>query len=295
MAGVDIRLVDPSTATQVPEGQIGEIWVRGPNVAQGYWQETAATATTFEAFLCNTGEGPFLRTGDLGCFQAGQLFIAGRLKNLILAGGENYYPEDIENIVLQATSGAMALAAAFAVDTDDRQRIVLLLERHRDWQHGSDPVALAGLAQHARQTVRRTIGLDLDDVVVLRPAALPRTSSGKLQHRHYADLYRAHALPGIEYSLTPSAHPPTASQGTQVWALGWLAEQINTDITQLDVQQPFSSLGLGSLQTALLLARLHTQFGIVVSPAALHPEASLGELVALISAASVPSNLDQRT
>lgn len=287
VAGVKVRIVDPNTATQMPEGQIGELWVQGPNVAQGYWQDAAATHTTFEALLRDSGEGAFLSTGDLGCLQDGQLFIAGRLKNLILAGGENYYAEDIEKSVLQETSTAVALAAAFAVDIDDRQKIVLLLERHRNWRHGHDPVALAALAQRARQTIRNSLGLEIDDVVVLRPAALPRTSSGKRQHTHYAALYLASTLPGIEYHLpTPSAHPATDLLETEIWALDWLAKLTNTPASQLDLQQPFHSLGLGSLQTALLLARLHTELGIVVPPAALNPDASLGELVALISAAS---------
>jgi acyl carrier protein len=209
------------------------------------------------------------------------------LKNLILAGGENYHAEDIESSVLQETSAAVALAAAFAVDIDDRQKVVLLLERHRDWRHSHDPAALATLAQRARHTVRDSLGLEIDDVVVVRPAALPRTSSGKRQHTHYAALYLASTLPGIEYRLpVPTAYPTNDQPEKEIWALGWLAELTNTPASQLDIQQPFHSLGLGSLQTALLLARLHTELGIVVPPAALNPDASLGELVALISVAS---------
>ena len=97
-----IVIVDPETLAACPPGRIGEIWVQGPSVAQGYWQQPEATERTFRARLKDTGEGPFLRTGDLGFLQDGELFVTGRLKDLIIVHGVNYYPQDIERTVQQS-------------------------------------------------------------------------------------------------------------------------------------------------------------------------------------------------
>ena len=104
--GQDVIIVDPQTLRRSLPGQIGEIWVSSPSVAQGYWSKPTETAETFRAHVADTGEGPFLRTGDLGYLRDGQLVVTGRLKDLIIIRGRNYYPEDLEAAV-QASSHAL--------------------------------------------------------------------------------------------------------------------------------------------------------------------------------------------
>jgi len=296
VAGVEICIVDPAARVRVETAQIGEIWVRGPNVARGYWNDADATAAAFNAMLSDSGEGPFLRTGDLGCIQEGQLFIVGRLKDLIVVNGENYYPEDIEAVVMHEEAVAVASAASFAVDTDERTQLVLLLERQREWRHGADPEQLQTLARRAQRLVAQTTGLQVDAVAVMRPATLPRTTSGKIQRHLCRDLYLAGQLPGVEFLLPPQAahelphaEPATTVAGEQpdrVWVLAWLAEQVGSDVATLDLGQPLSSIGLGSLQTALLLARLETRLGITLPRTQLATAITLGDLLSIIASSA---------
>ena len=124
-----IAIVDPTSLTRCSSDQIGEIWVSGPSVAQGYWNRAEETKVTFQAHLADTGEGPFLRTGDLGYLRNGELFITGRLKDLIIIRGSNHYPQDIE---LTAEKSHEVLrpggVAAFSVDIEGEERLVVIQE-----------------------------------------------------------------------------------------------------------------------------------------------------------------------
>src|SRR5208337_3339437 len=124
-----IVIVDPDTLAACPAGRVGEVWVRGPSVAQGYWQQREATERMFRARLKDTGERPFLRTGDLGFLQDGELFITGRLKDLIIVHGVNYYPQDIERTVQGShTRLRPDCGAAFTVESDGREHLVIVQE-----------------------------------------------------------------------------------------------------------------------------------------------------------------------
>src|SRR6185369_13917361 len=120
----EVEIVDPMSATRCAAGRVGEIWVSGPSVARGYWGRPSETEQTFGAHLAN-GEGPFLRTGDLGFFHDGQLFVTGRLKDLIVIRGRNLYPQDIELTVEQSHADLRSGAgAAFSVEAGDEERLV---------------------------------------------------------------------------------------------------------------------------------------------------------------------------
>ncbi len=125
--GQQIRIVDPANCLPCEPGQVGEVWVAGPSVAQGYWQKPAATAQTFEAYLADSGEGPFLRTGDLGCLRDGDLLITGRLKDMMVIRGGNYYPQDIEETVEQSHAALRpGCGAAFSVEVEGEERLVVV-------------------------------------------------------------------------------------------------------------------------------------------------------------------------
>jgi len=186
-----IRIVDPATAMACPPEQVGEIWLKGPSVAQGYWGRPVETAVTFQAQLADTNEGPFLRTGDLGFLCEGELFITGRLKDMIIANGRNYYPQDIELVVEQCHSALRpGGAAAFALDIQGEERVVVVAEVDRTYRHtereaDSSDSQRGGemLIRTIRQAVSEEHELRVHAVVLIKPGTLPKTSSGKVQ-RH---------------------------------------------------------------------------------------------------------------
>lgn len=174
-----IVIADPNNCTLCPAGAIGEIWVAGPSVAQGYWNRKAETEKTFSAYLTDGREGPFLRTGDLGFQRDGQLFVTGRLKDVIIIHGCNYYPQDIEAIVagshplLRPHSGS-----AFSVTGNGYERLVIVHEVERLQRQQLDIKEIVG---DIRQVVAVEYGLQIHEVVLIKAASIPRTSSGKIQ------------------------------------------------------------------------------------------------------------------
>jgi acyl carrier protein len=179
-----VLIVDPASRLPCAAGVVGEVWVRGPAVAQGYWQHPAATARTFGATLASMhadGEGPWLRTGDLGALWNGELFVAGRLKDLIIVRGQNHHPADLEHSALQAHEAlASGRAAAFAVEGDGQERVVLACELRRTERKRFDGHEIAHRIAAALSDAH---GLRLHALRLLPPGALPLTSSGKVQRR----------------------------------------------------------------------------------------------------------------
>nr|VFJ72801.1 MAG: Acyl-CoA synthetase (AMP-forming)/AMP-acid ligase II [Candidatus Kentron sp. FW] len=168
-----IVVVDPVSFVPCPDGEEGEIWVSGAHVAQGYWNRPEETAQTFQARLADTGEGPFLRTGDLGFSKDGELFVTGRLKDMIIIHGQNYYPQDIEHTVANSHEAlANNGGAAFSVERARKERLVIVREIQRTWLRRLDAEA-----------VFEQYELPVDAIVLLKPGRLPKTSSGKVQRR----------------------------------------------------------------------------------------------------------------
>ncbi len=175
-------IVDPAACTRRPAREVGEVWVAGPNVAAGYWNRPGETDQTFHARLADTGEGPFLRTGDLGYVQDGELFIAGRLKDLIIVGGHNHYPQDIERTVERSHPALRpGCCAAFSVEEDGEERLVVMSEV--DPRHQPDALAAPAVVRAIRRAVAEQHDLHVHHVALLKPGGVAKTSSGKLQ-RH---------------------------------------------------------------------------------------------------------------
>ena len=173
-----IVIVDPETLIRCPPGQVGEIWVSGPSVGQGYWNRPQETEETFKASLKETGEGPFLRTGDLGFLKDGELFVTGRIKDLLIIGGQNHYPQDIEQTVEQSHSAIRSgCCAAFAVDIDGEERLVIAAEV--DGSRSS--LDMETVIGDIKQAVAQEHGLTVYKIVPLKARSLPKTSSGKIQ------------------------------------------------------------------------------------------------------------------
>ena len=179
VSSLAVAIIDAETLAPLAPDRVGEIWVAGESVGQGYWRDPKKTAATFHARRSDTGEGPFLRTGDLGFVHDSQLYITGRVDDLIIVRGLNHHPQDIE-----ATARAChplleaGLGAAFAIDEDGAQRLVLVHEVERDGSNDLAPVLDA-----VRAAVLDEHGLALDAVVLIRCGTIAKTSSGKVQ-RH---------------------------------------------------------------------------------------------------------------
>ena len=202
-SGQHLVIVSPRTGMVCPPGQVGEIWVNGPNVAPGYFRQPAGTdhpgepaGQGFGAALPDPPDGlpadGWLRTGDLGVLDGGELFVTGRLKDLIVIDGRNHYPQDIEATAQLAHPAIRRdRVAAFAVAADEADRVVVVAERARQAQAETDPVAVAS-------AVRRAVALRHDvrlhDFVLVLPGLVPRTSSGKISRSSSRERYLAGAF-----------------------------------------------------------------------------------------------------
>ena len=188
LVGQQLAVVDPETKVECPPGQIGELWVRGANITQGYWRRDLATRETFAAYLAETNEGPYLRTGDLGWLDAsGEFVFTGRQKDLIIVRGRNYYPQDIERIAEKSHPALRANhGAAFSIDIQGQEQLVIAQEIVRSHRHHFKGVAIA---QMMREAILDEFNLEVFSVVLLRPNSLLKTSSGKIQRRAMRQAY----------------------------------------------------------------------------------------------------------
>ena len=177
--GQEIAIADPETLTSVGCDRIGEIWVRGESVARGYWNRPTETERTFNAYLADTGEGPFLRTGDLGFIQDGELFVTGRLKDIIIITGQNHYPQDIELTVEKSHPALRAgCGAAFTVEFKGSERLVIVQEVERSYIRKLETTKVV---ESINQAVSAEHSLRPFATVLIRTGSIPKTSSGKVQ------------------------------------------------------------------------------------------------------------------
>ncbi|MEM8719173.1 MAG: fatty acyl-AMP ligase [Cyanobacteria bacterium P01_G01_bin.39] len=192
-----IVIANPETLAHCQPGEVGEIWVSGSSIAQGYWRQPEITESTFNAYLQDTQEGPFLRTGDLGFIDQGELFFTGRLKDMIVIKGRNHYPQDIEKTVEETNSWIRpSCVASFSVSIQGEEKLIVLAEvERRYWSSNrssaksngktSDPemISVKDLTQSIKKEVAKNHDLQVFTTLLLRPGSLPKTSSGKIQ-RH---------------------------------------------------------------------------------------------------------------
>ncbi|MBY8886102.1 fatty acyl-AMP ligase [Streptomyces sp. PTM05] len=202
--GNDVRIVDTTTRAPLPDGRVGEIWVASASIAQGYWRSPEATRQTFHGRLAD-GSGPYLRTGDLGFSLKGELYVTGRLKEVIIVHGRNLYPHDIEEAARHAHPAA-GTAAAFGLQADGEH--IVVIQEIRDQDLGA--LTESELAQRVKKAVARSTGVHPSVLLVPRNT-IPRTTSGKIRRSHLKSLVLAgeaairHAdtHPRVAAALTP--------------------------------------------------------------------------------------------
>ena len=176
-----LAIVDPDTKRRCQPDETGEIWVSDPSVAMGYWNRPEATEETFHNFIADTGEGPFLRTGDIGFLRGGNLFVSGRIKDIVIIRGMNHYPQDLEwsiqkvHAALQPDRGV-----AFSVFHDGEERLVIVQELVSRALAAAD---VESIVDSVRQAIGEEHGLDVFGIVLVARGTIPRTTSGKLQRQ----------------------------------------------------------------------------------------------------------------
>jgi acyl-CoA synthetase (AMP-forming)/AMP-acid ligase II len=220
--GTRVVVVDPSTRQQCSDGRVGEIWVESPSVAGGYWRRDGESRETFHAHLAG-GDGPFLRTGDLGALHDGELFVTGRLKDVLIVRGFKHYPQDLEHTAeRQHAAIRPGCSAAFSIDGDDGEAVAIALEvDRRQVPQLDDPAErdgfLASLIDRVRVAVVEHHGIVLSAVSVLSHGAMPKTSSGKLRRRACRDAFRDGSLDEIARWVTDPelASPPVAGRAAR--------------------------------------------------------------------------------
>ncbi|MFP2913626.1 AMP-binding protein, partial [Pyxidicoccus sp. 3LFB2] len=181
LGGQELRVVDPETGVPCAPGRVGELWVRGPSVADGYWQRPEETERTFHGWLAGAAldAQPYLRTGDLGVVDGGEVFVTGRLKDVLVLRGRNHYPQDLELSVERSHPGLRpGCGAAFSVEVEGEERLALVQEVSAKVAGDVDAV-LARI----RAVLAEEHGVAAHAVVLIAAGALPKTSSGKVQRR----------------------------------------------------------------------------------------------------------------
>lgn len=292
----EILIVDPGTGAPCPVGATGEVWITGPTVAQGYWRHEQ-DKDSFHAHLATGDERAFLRTGDVGYLRGDDLFIAGRAKEVLIVRGRNHYPQDIEGVAEAAHPGLRARrGAVFAVPGELADRIVLVHE-----VTGAAAVPHAEIVAAVRAAVVRAHGIDLDDVVLVRRGAIPRTTSGKTRRlaarQRYVDdgFGQVLAAPPHEHRNQPTTTGTTGAIGAigvgrpaDAGLVAAAARVLGRTPSDLDVRRPLVAQGLDSVRAAELRFVLADQGGLDITLPELLGDASIAELSALAKGRAAP-------
>ena len=299
-----VTIVDPASRRPSEAGRVGEIWVTGSSVALGYWGRPEETEETFHARLAGP-EGrdapAHLRTGDLGFFDAsGELFVVGRIKDLILVRGRNLYPQALEATAEQSHPAVRpGCVASFSVDDGEHERIIVAAEVSE-----GTAARLAGLA--IRDAIAAEHDVAIDEVVLLEPRSIPKTSSGKIQRRACRDAYRTRALEVIacvgggtrergEDDAEGATRPPDGrdAEGVERWLQARAASRLARPAADLDPERALTLLGLDSLGALELGVEIEETLGIPDAVAMVLEAPSLRELarrVASTAARAVASS-----
>lgn len=293
-----IEVVDPQTGRRAAPGAVGEIWLAGPHVAAGYWRRPEETGRTFGGRVVGAeGEGPFLRTGDLGFVHDGELYVTGRMKDVIIVRGRNLYPHDVEHTLdgLRARLPELrpGCAAAFPVEVDGRERLVVCQEVDPRRAPDHDPRRAAAAM---RAAITEAHGVEVYGVVLLAKGSLPKTSSGKVMRFACRAAFTAGFADGsmtvlardllADAPTAPAAAPgrrdPAATR-LEAWMVATLARELGRAPGPLAAQlrggAPFASLGVDSLVAVQLVDALEEKLGRALPADLLHQHRDLGGLV----------------
>jgi acyl transferase domain-containing protein/acyl-CoA synthetase (AMP-forming)/AMP-acid ligase II/acyl carrier protein len=282
LPGQQIRIVDPASRLPRQPGQVGEIWVAGPSVCVGYWSRADESKQAFRARL-STGEGPFLRTGDLGFLRNGELVITGRLKDVIIVHGSKYLAEDIELSLNDAHPALRAGGcAAFPVEAADGERAGVVCELRDPSVEDAQSVIDA-----VREAIAEHLELDVHMVALVERGSVPKTTSGKVRRRECRRVYLDRQLPTIaewraplaladpslEFAGAESQSQRDLASQAEAHLISYFARKLGVERDAVDRDAPFARFGLTSVEGVGLAAALGRHLGIRFAPTLLweHP------------------------
>jgi len=290
LAGCEGRIVDPESLAVLPPNEIGELWIQSGSVAEGYWERPEVNAEVFEAKTAE-GQGPYLRTGDLAFLDpAGELYVVGRRKDVLIVHGRNVFPQDLEHSV-EASHPGVRSAAAFGVEVQDEERVVLAVEVDR-----RSPEDLAAIHREVLRAVASDHELAVFGVALVKRGGLPVTTSGKLQRFAARAAYLAGSLPELARFEGAAPAGDAASAGPDAptrlrraheiadWLQRWIASATGYDACDVDLEMPLVGYGLDSAQAVELASELGAQVGQELDPALTFDYPTIAEISAALAA-----------
>ena len=297
----EIVISDPEGLEERPENLVGEIMLSGPSVAKGYWNKKEESEYTFKAYL-KDGRGPFLRTGDLGFLRLGELFITGRLKDLIIIRGRNHYPQDIEFTVEECHEACrQAGGAAFSIDAGGEERLVIVQEVERQYRNKNLDEVLAVI----RRNVSENHELQVYAIALIMPGSILKTSSGKIQRRANKAAFLSNELnlvcewraglgPVHESEYQEYQGDNESSNDIKSLLRQMISAKLGVQNEMLDEDQPIANYGLDSLQIVELMHNIETLFGIKPTFGSFF-DLSFNEMVSSIAAQKTALELPTNT
>lgn len=263
----EVVIVDPETLAPRADGQVGEILVSTPSVAQGYWQNEEATRAIFQAKVAGL-DGAYLRTGDLGFVLEGELFVSGRRKELIILNGRNHYPQDIEATVLERAAALKpASCAAFGIERDGAEQLVIALAVRRADIGAEESLAILAVLAEVAAAVGANHGVPVARLLLVPPRAIGKTTSGKLQRAACRGQYLNGTLeillswPSLDSGPPGSMEQPLATPATPVerWLHSACCGLLQREV--IGMHASLLELGMNSIELAQLAAAIEGRFG----------------------------------
>ncbi len=289
LKGQNIAIVDPASSKLCNEGEIGEIWVSGPSISLGYWNQKEETDYHFQARLEDSESGPYLRTGDLGFLKDDHLFVTGRLKDLIIIRGQNHYPQDIELTVEQSHSALRTgCGALFSVEVNSEEQLIVAYELEKSVTLNNSEEADLILSS-IQKAVSEQHGLQVYAIALLKTGTVPKTSSGKISRYASKQAFLEGTLesvvfwkrefenPELENALAEviSLTPPTRKQQQigekeiKSWLINQLADRLRIKLDEIDTTRSFVSYGLDSKDAVNLSGEIEDWLRCSFSPSLL--------------------------
>ena len=282
----EVIIVNPDTKTLCPPDSVGEVWLAGLSNAKGYWRKDEETRCTFQAYLEDTGKGPYLRTGDLGFVKGTELYITGRLKDLIIIRGCNHYPHDIELTVEECHEALRAgCGAAFSIDADGEECLVIVQEVERQYRNKN----LDDVIDTIRQAVFKAHEIQVHAIVLVMPGSIAKTSSGKIQRRASRSAYLAGGLEIVlEWKETDAADETDAfyrtyNGGSILHKLIYaISACIGIESSKIDIEKPVIYYGMDSLKAVELAHKIENMLNISIHMSDFFDESSICELAGIL-------------
>jgi amino acid adenylation domain-containing protein len=290
-SGLEILIVDPETLMPCPTNQIGEVWVSGPSLAQGYWNRPEETVKTFQASLAGEDQGKYLRTGDLGYLLEGELYITGRLKELIIIRGANYYPQDIELTVQHSHAAIQPHGCiAFSTPIDGEEKLVIATELKRTHRNTD----ISEVSQAIRRAVAEEHELPVNTVAVTKLGAIPRTSSGKLQRNLGRSLFLRNQLELIGVNSLEDLADDQKSDYTGTFVAPLSSTEVSLSkiwedllgLPQISIYDNFFELGGNSLMATQAVTHARQEFNVKLPVNSIYEAPTIAGLSMQIDAAA---------